>query len=92
MNGLQVTYAGTAVKKEEIKEIMEKLLGEIEEEDIGISLSSTFYQNQEDLLFFKAEDRERILKILKRLSDDSKRHKELLENIINALGEKLYEK
>ena len=92
MNGLQVTYAGTAVKKEEIKEIMEKLLGEIEEEDIGISLFSTFYQNQDDLLFFKPEDRERILKILKKLSDDSKRHKELLENIINALGEKLYEK
>ncbi len=79
------------MEKEEIKEIMDKLFREIEEEDIGISLFTTFYQNQDDLHFFKAEDRERVLKILKKLSDDSKRHKELLEKIISSLGEKLYE-
>lgn len=88
----QMMHASDCMKNEEIKEIMEKLLGEIEEEDIGISLFLTFYQNQDDLLFFKAEDRERILKILEKLSDDSKRHKGMLEKIINALGEKLYEK
>ncbi|MBI3307077.1 MAG: hypothetical protein HYZ84_04660 [Candidatus Omnitrophica bacterium] len=80
------------MKKKKIKEVMDKLLAEIEEEDIGISLFSTFYQNQADLCFFKAEDQERVLKILKKLSDDSKRHKEILEKIINVLGEKLYEK
>ncbi|HLD50002.1 MAG TPA: hypothetical protein VJC08_02260 [bacterium] len=80
------------MKKEEIKEIMDKLLREIEEEDIGISLFSTFYQNQDELHFFKAEDRERVSKILKKLSDDSKHHKGILEKIINALGEKFYEK
>ena len=82
----------TPMRKEEIAEIMDKLLREIEEEDIGISLLSTFYQSDEELRFFKEEDRERVLKILKRLSDDSKRHKVMLEKIIDALGKRLHEK
>ena len=77
------------MKKEEIKELIEKLLTEIEEEDIGISLFSTFYQNHEELKFFKDGDRDRILQILKKLSDDSKRHKGILEKIITHLGLKL---
>ena len=80
------------MKKEEIKEIIDKLLTEIEEEDIGISLFSTFYQSESDLRFFKEEDRARVLKILKKVSEDSKRHKGLLEKIIVVLGEKLHEK
>ena len=79
----------TSMKKEEVKDIMDKLLAEIEEEDIGISLFSTYCQNEADLHFFKEEDRERVLKLLKKLSEDSKRHKVLLEKIIDTLGKKL---
>ena len=54
------------MKKEETKEIINKLLTEIEEEDIGISLFSIFCQSENDLQFFKEEDRVRVLKILKK--------------------------
>ncbi len=78
-----------ALSKKEIKELIDRLLSEIEEEDIGISLFSTFYQNESELDFFTKPDRDRTLVILKRLSDDSKRHKEMLENVITKLGKKI---
>lgn len=77
------------MNKEEIKTVVEQLLAEIEEEDIGISLYTTFYQSKRDLQFFKEDDRDRVLRILKKLSEDSLRHKELLEKIILTLGGKL---
>ena len=76
------------MKKERAKELIDKLLGEIEEEDIGIGLFSIFSQRREDLIFFKENDRDRLLQILKILSEDSKRHKEILEKIITHLGRK----
>ena len=79
------------MKKEEIKEIIERLLREIEEEDIGISLFSTFFQNEEELRFFKENDREQVLLILQKLSEDSKQHKSILEKIIAELGKKIHE-
>ncbi len=80
------------IKKEELRAIMEGLIREIEEEDIGISLFSTFYQTEDELQFFKKEDREIVLKTLKRLSEDSKRHKEILRRIIFLLEKKYHEK
>jgi hypothetical protein len=80
------------MKQEQIKTIIGKLLADIEEEDIGISLFSTFYQNQEELHFFKEQDREQVLTILKKLSDDSKRHKSILAKVIHHLELKSYEK
>ncbi len=80
------------MEKKEIKRLMDGLLSEIEEEDIGISLFSTFYQNTSDLYFFTEPDRERVLKILKKLSDDSKQHKIILEKVITELGEKFHAK
>ena len=79
------------MKKEEIREIIEQLLCEIEEEDIGISLFSTFFQNEEELRFFKENDREQVVKILHKLSEDSKQHKGILEKIIAELGKKIHE-
>jgi dsDNA-binding SOS-regulon protein len=78
----------TAMTKEKIREMIGKLLGEIEEEEVGISLLNTHYQNQEELAFFTPEDRERVMVILKKLSDDSHRHKKLLEKIVTQLGKK----
>lgn len=68
--------------------MIDKLLGEIEEEEVGISLLTTHYQNQEELAFFGREDRERVMMILKKLADDGHRHKRLLEKIITQLGKK----
>lgn len=82
----------TPVEKEEIRAIIKKLLTDIEEEDIGISLFSTFYQNQDDLHFFKQEDREQVIGILKKLSEDSKRHKTILTEVIHHLEHKYHEK
>ena len=44
------------MRKEETREIVNKLLKEIEEEDIGISLFTTFYQSDNDLKFFNEEE------------------------------------
>ncbi len=79
------------MKKEQLKAIIGKLLTDIEEEDIGISLFSTFYQNQEELCFFAEQDREQVIKILKKLSDDSKRHKTIVMKVIQHLERKYYE-
>ena len=79
------------MKREETKDIIERLLREIEEEDVGISLFTTYFKNEEELRFFKEDDREQVLKILHKLSEDSKRHKGILEKIIAGLGRKLHE-
>lgn len=76
------------MRKERAKEIKNKLMLEIEEEEIGISLYSALYPQKNDLRFFKNEDRERVAQILKRISDDSERHKVILEKIIMRIGER----
>ncbi len=70
---------------------MRTLLGEIEEEDISISLFSTFYQSEEDLRFFSEKDRKSVASILEKLSQDSLRHKKMLEEIVCELRKKIYE-
>ena len=80
------------MKKEQLRAMTEELIREIEEEDIGISLYSTFYQTEDELQFFKKEDREIVLKTLKRLAEDSKRHKEILRRVIFLLEKKKYMK
>lgn len=69
-------------KMEQIKKV---LLQEVEEEDIGISLLLNFYQNEDELCFFSPTDRMRIKKILRTLSEDSYRHKEILMRILESL-------
>jgi 1,4-dihydroxy-2-naphthoyl-CoA synthase len=72
-----------------IKEMIQKLLSEIEEEDIGISLLTTHYRDNAELAFFSEPDRGRVMEILHRLSEDSQRHKLLLGEVINCLTEKI---
>lgn len=80
------------MKSQKTKEIIERLLNEIEEEDVGICLFTTSYQNKEELSFFKDQDRKRILEIFKKVSEDSQRHKLMIKKIIAELGEKYIEK
>ena len=80
------------MKKEDVHSVIEELLKEIEEEDIGISLFSTFYQIEEDLNFFKPETRKRVESILLTLVDDSKRHKTIIAKLIHLLEKKIHEK
>ncbi len=77
------------LENEKIKKIIQQLLSEIEEEDIGISLLTTHYQGDEELAFFSGPDRGRVVEILRLLSEDSKRHKQLLMKIISRLNEKI---
>ncbi|OGW72756.1 MAG: hypothetical protein A2Y02_02175 [Omnitrophica bacterium GWA2_52_12] len=79
------------MKKKDIDAMINRLLTEIEEEDVGISLFNTFYQNEDELSFFSDTDRGRVLAILKKLADDSLGHKAMLEKIITALGKKCHE-
>lgn len=77
------------MEKKEIKEFILRLVSEIEEEDIGISLFLTFYQNKDELSFFSPTHRDRVLKILKTVSEDSVRHKRIIETIITEMEKKL---
>ncbi|MDP3920601.1 MAG: hypothetical protein Q8R76_07340 [Candidatus Omnitrophota bacterium] len=70
----------------EKKAMIGKLLVDMEEEDVAISLFDIFMKNTDELEYFPEEERSRVVKILKRLSDDSKRHKEMLWEIIDRLG------
>lgn len=75
----------------QIRALIEKLLSEVEEEDIGISLLSRQYQNELEMAFFNLEDQQKISQILKKLSQDSERHKQMLQELVGFLGEKLNE-
>jgi hypothetical protein len=75
--------------KKDIKEFILKLVNEIEEEDIGISLFTTFYRNEDELSFFNSVHRERVLKIFKAVSEDSIRHKKIIKTIIGEMEKKL---
>ena len=75
----------------QIRALIEKLLSEVEEEDIGISLLSRQYQNELEMSFFNLEDQQKISQILKKLSQDSERHKQMLQDLVGFLGEKLNE-
>lgn len=77
------------MEKNEIEEVILRLVDEIDEEDVGISLFTTFYQNEDELSFFNTIHRERVLKILKTVSEDSLRHKEIIKTIIGELEKKL---
>ncbi len=80
------------MRKAEIRNIIERLIHEIEEEDIGISLFTTFYQDESELDFFSDEDKKRVRVILRKLSEDSAHHKKALEKIILRLEEQYREK
>ena len=79
------------LKKEKIKEMIDKLLTEIEEEEVGISLFTTHYRNQEELNFFKSPDKQRVMQIIERITADSNKHKKLLETLVGHLGKKMQE-
>ena len=76
------------MNREQAKAVINKLLHEIEEEDVGISLLNMYSQSPSELDFFKEGDREKIISILKTLSEDSRRHKGILVQIIDHLERK----
>lgn len=79
------------MEKGKIRLLINRVLSDVEEEDIGISLLSRQYQNQHELSLFSAEDQDKILKILEKLSKDSERHKQMLQELVEFLGEQLHE-
>jgi len=79
------------MKPEQIRELINSVLQDAEEEEIGISLLSRHYQNQSELAFFNEIDRKAVFQILEKLSKDSQRHKQMLDELVDYLGEKLNE-
>ena len=79
------------MNKKGIERIIDNLLAEIEEEDIGISLFAIHYSEAGELSFFEESARVQVEKILKTLSADSLRHKKILMRIIGHLEEKCHE-
>lgn len=80
---------GEWMRAKRIKEIMTRLMQEMEEEDIGASLVSTFYQTDKDLMFFSHTDRERVVHILKCIAEDSLRHKKMLFEALQFLDHEI---
>ncbi len=78
------------MKPVQIRILIQKILAEVEEEDVGISLLSRQYQNEEELNFFSKEDQEKICLTLERLAQDSERHKKMLQKLVDFLGEQLH--
>lgn len=73
-----------------IRALIQKLLAEVEEEDISISLLSRQYQNEQELAFFSEVEREKVERALEQLVEDSLRHKKMLEDLIHFFGEKIH--
>jgi len=67
------------------REIIEKLLDDIEEEEICMSLLNTHYQDRQELLFFDEPQREKVSHILHRMASDSERHKGMIMKMISLL-------
>ena len=74
----------------QVRLLINRVLADVEEEDIGISLLSRQYQNQHELSLFSAEDQDKIRRILEKLSKDSERHKQMLQDLVEILGEQLH--
>lgn len=79
------------MNSEQLKGLINRVLADVEEEDIGISLLSRHYQNQDELSFFNETDRKTVHQILEKLSKDSEQHKKMLQELVDFLGEKLRE-
>ncbi len=75
--------------QEKISEWINDLLVSFEEEDIGISLFTNHYQDEQELQFFSSEDQVIVIKHLKKLTRESKRHKKMLRTIVQLLEKEI---
>ena len=78
------------MEPEQIRLLINKVLSDVEEEDIGISLLSRQYRNQHELSLFKSDDQEKTIRILEKISQDSERHKQMLQELVGFLGGQLH--
>lgn len=75
---------------DKIRALIKNILEDVEEEDVGVSLLSRQYQNREELSLFNEDDRQKVYQVLEKLSTDSERHKRMLYELVDFLGEKLH--
>ncbi len=68
-------------------EFISKIIRSLQEEETDIFTLSLYSLNTDDLNYFNAKDREKVKRIFKVLSEDTKHHAELLKLIID-LGTK----
>lgn len=69
----------------EIRSFLHRINMGIEEENIEISLLRLYSESSADLGFFDETDRDRVIRSLSTLIDDSERHKNLLMSLVAYL-------
>ena len=72
----------------ELEKILYELMKAEEEEDSGIYLLMMHYEHAEKEVPFSYEERKKILGHLKTLIEDSRKHRRLLQEIIDRLRER----
>ena len=71
--------------KNEMEELLYKLSLAEEEEDGGLFLFRLYLQSEEDLSYFSQEEREEIKSLLGILMEDTRRHTELIAEMIQEI-------
>ena len=59
-----------------------KVAKSLQEEEIDVYVLNLYYRNREDIRFFNEKDRKRVQQIFDVLIEDTKRHAELLQLIV----------
>ena len=79
--------------KRELEKTLYELVKAEQEEDTGIYLLLMHYDHAAEELSFAPEEKKKILSLLKRLIEDTRRHQKLLQEMIEKLErEKAHEK
>ncbi len=67
-------------------DFLKKVATALQDEEVDIYTMMLYLINSDDMQFFGEEDRERVKKIFKILTDDTKQHMDLLKFILDAAG------
>lgn len=61
----------------------EKILASLDEEEVDLYVLTMYYQDHEDLNFFGAADQKRVKEIFGVLIQNTKKHRDILERILD---------
>lgn len=65
-----------------------KIAQSLQEEEIDVYVMNLYYRNRDDINYFNEKDRQRVQEIFDVLIEDTKRHAELLQLIVELGGAK----
>ncbi len=67
-------------------DFLKKIAMALQDEEVDIYTLMLYLMDSDDMQFFREEDRDRVKKIFKILTDDTKQHMDLLKFILEAAG------